>query len=415
MEDFYAILDRVALLNSGTRLELVEEGGALVEEVNLVCRTAIAKALSELGDHSQPFKSLDDPVRQREQGEALWRRLEGCTAEERKLLVEVGREYRTWALCERLGFESTLKAAKDCRESLELASLSLQVAEMAEDSGDWNDSLRGYSWAHIGNAWRVCGDLSKAENAFRISAGLWKRERYGFLNPGQITSLRASLLKHKGQYAKALELLDAALHADASEEWQFRILLKKAFTLEQLGDSEGALLVLRESENVLPRINEKRLVFGHGFNLAVVLCHLGRIEEAKMLLPKIRALANGENRLDEVRLMWLDGRIDLASGLRKAAESKLRSVQRFFCDSGVLFDTALVSLELGVLFLEEGRMDEVRLLVRELEPVLQSQRVDAELMGLLRIFIESVRGDIFTIKLAEQLTASIKRRGLVYS
>src|SRR5215210_585666 len=66
--------------------------------------------------------------------EELWRYLEGCTAAERRLLVEEGEEYQTRALSERVLAGSAARAATQPREAQELAKLAARIAELADVS-----------------------------------------------------------------------------------------------------------------------------------------------------------------------------------------------------------------------------------------------------------------------------------------
>lgn len=66
-----------------------------------------------------------------EDAEELWARLERRTPAQRKLIVEVGEEYQTTALHERVLAESAARAATDPRQSRDLAELAACIAELA--------------------------------------------------------------------------------------------------------------------------------------------------------------------------------------------------------------------------------------------------------------------------------------------
>ena|SRR5947209_2822907 len=72
-------------------------GGVAIELMALVQRAAdlILEPREETSGITPPG------IQDRPEAATLWNRLEECTAEERRILVEELDEYRTWALCER--------------------------------------------------------------------------------------------------------------------------------------------------------------------------------------------------------------------------------------------------------------------------------------------------------------------------
>ena len=226
-------------------------------------------------------------------------------------------EFHSWALCERICAESERAAAADAKRALDLADLALRVATQVPGEEGWRSRVQGYAWAFVGNARRVAGDLSGADDAFSRSNLLWKsagKSESGLLDEGRILDLAASLRKHQGRFKEALDLHERALALTPSKESAY-IMLNMAFTLEQMGESERAIEILRQASPLVDRQREPRLLFALQFNLAVNLCHLGRQEAVAALIPEIRELAiRLKNGLDLVRVLWLEGRIAAAQG-----------------------------------------------------------------------------------------------------
>ena len=110
-------------------------------------------------------------VEDREQARGLWERLERHEAETRRLLVEEGEEYRSWALCELLCDKSLEEVAN---RALELAELAVFIAERIPGEDAWRSRVQGYAWAHVGNARRRRSDLRGAEEAFSRFRQLWR-------------------------------------------------------------------------------------------------------------------------------------------------------------------------------------------------------------------------------------------------
>ncbi len=107
------------------------------------------------------------------------------------MLIEDAREFRSWALCERVCAESVKAAADSADLAVELAELALRIAERAPGGESWRRRLQGYAWAHLANARRVRGDQAGAEEAFARSAKLWETGATG--DPGRLLDLDAAL------------------------------------------------------------------------------------------------------------------------------------------------------------------------------------------------------------------------------
>jgi transcriptional regulator with XRE-family HTH domain len=116
-------------------------------------------------------RSAPPRVEDREQARGLWERLERHEAETRRLLVEEGKEYRNWALCELL-CDKSLEEIAD--RALELAELAVFIAERIPGEDAWRSRVQGYAWAHVGDARRRRSDLRGAQEAFSRFRQLWR-------------------------------------------------------------------------------------------------------------------------------------------------------------------------------------------------------------------------------------------------
>jgi tetratricopeptide (TPR) repeat protein len=349
-------------------------------------------------------------ARDRRQAEALWNRLRRHTARERRMIVEFGRAYQSWALCERLCAESEKAAAADAGRALELAELALFTAGLVPGEEGWRHCLQSYSYAHIGNARRVANNLSGAENAFAQARNLWVADASGdLLDRGRLLDLEASLRRDQRRIPEAVELHEKAL-AVTKPEGSAYILLNMAFSLEQMGEHGRAIQALEQAAPLIDGQREPRLLCVLRFNLAVNLCHLGRHGDAERLLGEMRELAvRLGNDLDLVRALWLQGRI--AAGLDRNEEAlfALEQVRREFMSRGLYHDMALTSLDLAVLHLQEDRTEEVKTLVREMAPIFRMQGVHREALAALRLFCEAAEREAATVALARRVIDYLER------
>jgi transcriptional regulator with XRE-family HTH domain len=353
-------------------------------------------------------------VKDRYKAEALWERLKTKKTLERRILVEHAFEFRNWALCERVCEESEKAAADNADRAIELAELALYIAERSPGDEGWRSRLQGYAWAHLGNARRVRNDLPSAEEAFTRSRKLWEvgaSSTFDFLDEALVLDLEASLRRAQRRLPEALELLDRALFLPASNgKVTKNLLINKGNALLTLGDFEGAVRVLRQAAPLVEAEGEPRSIFALRFNLAVNLCFLGQYKEAKELLPELHDLAARiGNGLDLTRLHWLQGRIASGLGERERAILALSRVREDFASRGLALDTALVCLELAVLYLEEKRTAEVKIISRQLAPIFQVQGVHREALAALKLFREAAEREAVTLDLARRIVQYLQR------
>jgi transcriptional regulator with XRE-family HTH domain len=335
----------------------------------------------------------------------LWPRLKKAKPAERLLLVESAQEFQLWALAERLCHESEDAASDRADRALELARLAHRVAELATEGGEaWRSRLEGYALAFVANAQRVAGFLPIAEETFLRAWKLWNAGAgSGLLAEWRLLDREASLLRDQRQFNDALDRLDRAL-AVAPRTSVGRILMNKAFALEQMGEAKRAIGVLQEASPLIDGRREPRLFFGLRFNLVTNLLHLDRFEEAAELLPEVQRLALAlRKELDVVRGVWLKGKIEAGLGHGAEARAAFEQVRREFTTRENAYDCARVTMDLAVLLLEQGPTGKVRDLAREMLWIFRSQGLSNEALAALKIFCDAARNDAATVELARRV------------
>jgi tetratricopeptide (TPR) repeat protein len=351
------------------------------------------------------------PWEERRRFRELWAEKKDLAAKEWKALLARSPELVRWGLCERLAEESAEAASDDADRALVLAELALWVAERVP-AADNPLRCQGYASGFVGNARRVKSNLRGAEQAFALSAQLWREGAVGnpcFLDGARLLDLEASLCIDQRRLPEALRLLGEAAEQTHSERALGCILIKNAYVLELLGDYQGAVTHLERAAALIDE-HEVRLGWVLRFNLMVNLCHLGRAAEAAPLLTDLRSLALRIGKdLDQIRLRWLAGRIDAGVGKAEKAIEVLSSVRADFSARGIRYDEALVGLELAGLYLETGRTGDVKRLVRLMATVFQDEGVHAEAKKALGLFRRAVELETVTLELVRRLVAYLYR------
>lgn len=373
----------------GAEEEGEREIGSLPQLHGEVTSAVVEAATPFLLELDHPGDGHVPSSQDRSWAEQVWERMKPLTGEDQALFVEILQDERSWALAERLCEESTAAAADRGVEALRLAQLAVHVADKCHGPESRRLHIRAYCQDFDANSIRVCGNLPAARAAFEKADELWKRSEgsdlANLLDANRRLDLKASLLRKEGQWVESLALLDSAMKNAKTGHARCRLLLMKATTFNQMGAYDQALSTLHQIKPLIELQSEQRLVFLHDFTLTVCLCHLGRYTDAEPLLGKIRALA-GENELDRVRVRWLEGRIWEGLGSREDALAALSEVREYFQKEEIDYDFALVTLELAVLHLEEGRTARVRELAEEMLWIFQRQKVHKEALAALMLF-----------------------------
>jgi transcriptional regulator with XRE-family HTH domain len=345
------------------------------------------------------------------EGKELWAALRQLSPRRQCELVEASPDLWRWELAERLCTESERAAADKARLALHLARLALRVAELAPAEAAWRSLLLGYSWAFVANAQRVANNHAAAEASFAQAWNLWRAgaAATGPFREWRLLDLEGSLRRDQRRFEAALELLERAT-ALAPAAARGRILLKKAFTLEQAGNVDAAMTALRAASPLVEAAGEPRDRWVLGINLLVNLCHLGRYAEATARLPALRGLTRQlGNKLDRLRVRWLGGRIAAGQGNRDEAQTTFARVLRQFASLGNGYDAALVALELAVLHLEQGRAAEVRVLASEMVWIFHARNIHREALAALALFCRAAERDAASTDLTRRIITYLER------
>jgi tetratricopeptide (TPR) repeat protein len=336
----------------------------------------------------------------------LFERLVGLSPEERLAVVRLEEEFQTWALCERACHATEREASRDVEIAAAWADLAKEIGELVRGSEGFARRVRGYAGGHGANILRVLGEMKAAAADFAAAKRLWLAgsDPLGLLDPGRMLDLEASLRRDQRRFDEALACLDEAWAVGRSPE---RVLIKKGFTLEVMGDYERAIEAFALAEHLVERAGDSRLSYMLPFNLAVVYTHVGRYTEAAELAQRVDDLVAAQgDEIEKLRVIWLRGRISAGLGRRREAQGLLAQARQAFDQKNMSYDVALALLEEAVLLLEEGSTAEVKELAHGLEKVFQSKGVHREALGALKLFKEAAE--------REEATAEQARRVLGY-
>src|SRR4029078_4179 len=113
--------------------------------------------------------------------------------------------------------------------------------------------------------------------------------------------------------------------------------------------------------------------------------------------------------LEQLRVRGVEGKLRAGLGERLEAMAIFVEVQREFTRLRLPYDAALVSLELGALWLEAGQTAEVRELALEMAWIFKAKKIAREALAALRLFCDAAKRDAATLELAQHVRAEIER------
>lgn len=350
------------------------------------------------------------------QAPELVERMMGLPFDEQLSLVCDDESFHTWGACQLLLRKSREAAFEDPARSVNLAELGLKVAYNLDDAYDphWVLDLRAKACAYLGNARRVLGELRSADTAFRDAHEHLDRSMTGNERVrAEVIDLEASLRREQRRFDSALSLLDEAvdLYLEMDDRHrQGRSLISKAKVLEEMGNLEAAIDLLPRALGMIDPEQDPSLDTYGRYNLVGCLVMAARFDEAQRLLPEVRSLFERLSRpLELVRLRWAEGAIAAGIGRMDEAEQIYRDVQQNFLRLGLAYDAALVSLDLALLYSDQGRNEDLRQLSAEILPVFEARDVQREALAAMLLFHRAVEEERLTSELLQQLIAALRR------
>jgi transcriptional regulator with XRE-family HTH domain len=354
---------------------------------------------------------LREEIRQRnrelalEEGRKLAKDLLDPAAEDPRERVRWNPDFHHWGLAVALCAQSEAAAAHDLRNALFLAELALLVAGHVSGTDGFKSRLQGYCTAAVGNVRRVRNEIPAAGETFDRALRLWNEgeDPAGLLSQARMLDLEASLRRAERHFDQALKLHAEALKVARPEE-EGHLLLNQSSTLQHKGNHEEALETLERAARVIDGERQPRLRFGLRFNQSASLTRLNRAAEAAPIVAEVRELAERlRNDLDLCKTLWLEANVAAGLGRRQEALESLEQVRRDLQARALPYDYALASLDVALLYRQEGRCAEIKALAAEMLAIFRVQGVHREALASVLLFKEAAEREEVTIQLVRRL------------
>ncbi len=352
-------------------------------------------------------------------------------AEARKLLAELGEHpfprqlllvdnsprFRSRSLCELLLERCHEAGFQDPQRAVDLAHLAVAVAHRLSSKDAPVEIVRGIqarAWAQLGNAFRISADHAAAEQAFASAEELLAAEpRIVPLDRARVLDQLASLRRDQGRYGEAFRLLDRVVAIFRKlGQWHLlgRALAQKSMVCDEVGDVETEMALLRQALDLLDPQADPRMFLAARHNLILALNQCGRHREAFALLYHTRPLyVEAGDRINLVRLRWLEGAVAAGLGRIERAETAFREVRDAWASLGLGLDAALAALDLAGIYALQGRSADMRRLAEEMLVIFQSLSIQREALAAILLFHQAALLDEVGSQLVQDLAKFLKR------
>lgn len=323
---------------------------------------------------------------------------------------------RGWARVEALlGFVERCRAESPAR-ALAVARLAVEAAARldpeAHPVGQVAD-LRCRSWAELGNAHRLIGDLAEAGRCLAAA--------YDQMEQGTgIASLAADLLDRTAslridqrRFREAEECLErlVVLRRAANQPSQ----VGKALVLQGIAAVYGADTwaargrFLAALEELDPEV-DGRLVLIALHNLVDCEIELDRFEEARRAQRSLGPLYERHaGEMDLLKRRGQEGKIAAGLGDLFSAEAIFRECRTAYKRHGMPFYVALADLDLASVWVRQGRFAEVYEVADRLVGSFAALGIGREALASFLLLREAARNEKATTALIRQVAAQIGR------
>jgi tetratricopeptide (TPR) repeat protein len=322
----------------------------------------------------------------------------------------------TLAACEALLDRCFHQLFNDPRDALALAdsAVALSAELPAERYGAaLVHDLRGRCLGYLANARRVCDDLRGAEETFAEAEQQLQHGTGDPLEKARLSWFEGHLRATQRRFVEAHHCYDEAValyRRVGDKHLEGRALGDKATAFSNAGEFEAAIRLRQEALALLDPEREPRMWTAAQHNLAHDLSQSGRAAEAlEMLEPLRRQWERLGDVMNLVRFRWLQGKVFAGLGRYAEAEAAYLDTRSGVLAKALVYDGALVSLELAMVYAAQNRTADMKRLAAEMLPIFQSLGIHREAMAAVLVFQQAAEMEAVSIGLIQELAAYFQR------
>ncbi len=334
------------------------------------------------------------------------------------------REAATYGMVDLLIDESHKQASIQWDRALLLAEAAMEMAYRLPVHAPEEDTVEGpfdseavdvaarterLALAHavLGNAYRKKYRFDEAEAAFCLASNFLGEMEEDDASTAQgrtrVLSLKASLLIDVRQLEEAIDTLAEAAEAARMDRrtphtLAAEIAINRSVALGLANRNQEALDVLLALPKALGSGAPQRLRFALRHRLAEQYVWAGDLTSARAMLHDVQDLCDsGDRSHDELRVAWLEGRIEAGEGNIGQALEIFRTVQERFLQEQALHEAALLALEIAAALYALGDSQATAEHAQSAFALFVPLRLQDEMLGALALLAHAAdRGQVTT-------------------
>lgn len=290
------------------------------------------------------------------------------------------------------------------RHLAELARAVIQYSAI----GSGVFELMALTTAYLANACRVGGHLRESDEHYEHVHYLVSR--YAVTDTeilARLADLEGSLRKDQCRFSLAEELLrrSITLYQISARTGEIpRVLLKLGDLFYVQGLLQKAVEATQTALDQLQAEPHSRLYMMGRYNLTLQLADAGRPQEAAVLLAEDEALyGQFLDSWTQLRLLWVQAKIAAGLGQVDRALELFLEAREGFIGQGIGYEAAVISLEMALLYLRQGRINEMKELAEAMVAIFVAEDVHREAVAALVLFQEAARAEAVTSHLLKDL------------
>ena len=279
---------------------------------------------------------------------------------------------------------------RNADEMLHQAHLARLAVEGCSASAAGNElklsDLRARAWGQYGVALRICGQPRAAEATLAASLEHWRQGTRDPALRAWLLERTSSLAVFQGRYEEAIEMCEEAgqIYQELGNDHALAFTLtQKAIAILYSGEAAWAVRTLNQA---MPLIDaeDSHLLIAACHNLIRCYIDLDRPDQALALYAETRELYKElDDPLILLRMAWQEGLLLRDLGHLQAAETALLRARKGYMEEKLAYEVALVSLDLTMVYVKLGLVEEVKRTVMTTVPIFHALRVKLETLAAL--------------------------------
>ncbi|MCP4546571.1 MAG: helix-turn-helix domain-containing protein [bacterium] len=375
-------------------------------------RTIYAITERENTAHSNGLADSDEREIELHSTEKLWEKIKNRDFSVQRLLVAHQLHFETPALFDFLREKSLEEGRGNRQRGVQLAQLALASLDTcAEALAEDLPNRLAQAWICLGNAHCLAAELSRAEQGFSLAESELQRAgpRRDPLVEADLHVKKAKMRWYQRRYKVALELVDRAISVFRGADQHVayaQSLIVKSCILRDSGNPKAAIPSFRESLSFITKKDQPYLCLSAQTGLACAHRLLGEYGEAEEALAEAEGLCEVlDFKVGGYQVRWIAGLVKQGRGDFELAEHYLEEARSGLAEMGEMGYTAIVLLDLAILYAEQGRSSQAADPAIEALPLLDALRLGREAVAAIRVLRDAIEAGELTLSVLKEARA----------